>query len=360
MSEGIPVVPATAPPKDRLAFLDVARAAATLIVLFEHAVGPFLPDYGAWSRAHGSLGRMGVALFLLISGFIIPVSLEKSGSNGRFWIRRVFRLFPAYWLSIAAAYAYLTFGGTVPLQVPKAETNTWLVNMTMLQRFFRVQDVWGVFWTLQLELVIYAACSVLFATRVMTRWTAILLTYFALYFVMAVAQPLLTGKPFSVGGDRFLYFTPLMGVVAQRYVVGAFSRRKAYGLLAGQVFTVVAVWGINYLLNPARVRVENLLEFLLLWGVAYLILFGLVERRRHSMPRVLCWFGRISYSVYLLHPLVLVVLQGWKWQALAFIPTLFAVSMLLADLSFRFVEKPGIAVGQWVENKLFGPPAKRT
>jgi len=354
MQQDGPVAPAAAPQKDRLAFLDVARGAATLLVLVEHAAGPLVPGYAEWSQANGSLGLAGVVLFLLISGFIIPVSLEKSGSNGRFWVRRVFRLFPAYWLSIAAAVAYLALGGPQKLKVNLSDPGPWLVNLTMLQGFFKVPHVWGVFWTLQLELVIYAACSALFVARLLNRWTTILLVCFAGHLIIGLAQPLLMGKPFTISSHKFLYYTPVIGVIAQRYVAGAFSARKAYGLLAGHVLVVVAIWAVNNQMYPDRVPTRRLTEFALVWCSAYLMLFTLVELRRFSMPAVLCWFGRISYSVYLMHPVVLVVTDDQKWPAWAFLSTFLAVTLLLSDLSFRFVETPGIALGRWVENKLFG------
>src|SRR5437868_2051289 len=87
----------------RLEFLDFARATAALLVVLAHGVSVSVPGFLAWSRANLDPGRVGVVLFLLISGFIIPASLEKGGNLGRFWLRRFFRLFPAYWVSVAAA-----------------------------------------------------------------------------------------------------------------------------------------------------------------------------------------------------------------------------------------------------------------
>ncbi len=41
-----------------------------------------------------------MVVFFLCSGFIIPVSLERQGSLRRFWIRRLLRRYPLYWLSV--------------------------------------------------------------------------------------------------------------------------------------------------------------------------------------------------------------------------------------------------------------------
>src|SRR5947207_2536369 len=76
--------------RERLGFLDVARGVAALLVVAEHGLRDCLPGYIAWTRDHVDLGYIGVLLFLLVSGFIIPVSLDQGGSNARFWLRRLF------------------------------------------------------------------------------------------------------------------------------------------------------------------------------------------------------------------------------------------------------------------------------
>src|SRR5262249_12891213 len=147
----------------RLEFLDFARGVAALLVVLAHGLSISVPGFLAWSRQNLDPGRAGVVLFLMISGFIIPASLEQGGDLRKFWLRRLFRLFPAYWLSVAAAFAYLALGGPRPLAIRLDDGTSWLANLTMCQGFLRRPDAWGVYWTLQLELVIYATCSLLFA-----------------------------------------------------------------------------------------------------------------------------------------------------------------------------------------------------
>ncbi|MBO0698146.1 MAG: acyltransferase [Zavarzinella sp.] len=343
---------ADAPTNDRMAFLDVARGLAAVLVLLEHGVCHWLPGYDAWSEANANVGRTGVVLFLAISGFIIPVSLERGGSNARFWLRRVFRLFPAYWASIAAAYLYLRLGGSITLGVPVQVIPDWLLNLTMLQRFCGRPDVWPVFWTLQLELVIYAACSVLFVTGLLSRWRWVVALAIVGFLLLGLERPLLEHKPLGVGGQRFLYFTPLLGLVAQRYVAGQVSRRGAYGILSAHVLSVVAVWEVNHALYPTQINAAGLREFLLTWGTAYLVLFGLAELRHRRMPAVGTWLGRISYSLYLFHPVLLVLLVGSS--AWVFMPCFFVGTMLLSQVTYSLIEAPGIAAGRKLERRLFG------
>jgi peptidoglycan/LPS O-acetylase OafA/YrhL len=342
-------MPGAAAARQRLAFLDVARGVAALLVLLEHGLGISLPGYTQWSLAHFNLGKIGVVVFLVVSGFIIPVSLEQGGSNLRFWLRRFWRLFPLYWLSIVLAWVYCRLGGRLLVGVPLEDTGNWLLNLTMLQGFLHRPHVWGVFWTLQLELVIYGVCSLLYSARILSRAGWIAGLALGGYAAIGLARPLMEGKPFGVGGNRFLYFAPLVGLVAQRYTAGQHGGRRLLAFLAGKALILLGVWSINTVLFPEEVTSACLWELVYDWGPAYVCFFGLVAMRHWNMPGVGCWLGRISYSLYLLHPLALALLAPTAWPIWAFMPTLLGSSLLLATLTFRLVEVPGIALGRMLE-----------
>ena len=122
-----------------------------------------------------------------------------------------------------------------------------------------------------------------------------------------------------------------------------------YGALAFQTISLVLVWVANHLRFPTAMTTLNLTGFLLTWGTAYGCFFALTSLRRTTMPRIGCWLGRISYSVYLLHPFVLLLVDSMPpWLRIAaFIP----VTLVLGELSYRFVEAPCIAFGRAVEGR---------
>lgn len=341
-------------PGDRLAFLDVARAVAAGLVVLAHGLHQCVPGSLDWCLANLEPGRAGVVSFLLISGFVIPPSLERT-SQGRFWLRRLFRLWPAYWLSIAAASAYLAFAGPSPA-LPD-DPRAWAANLTMLQGFFGVRDVWDVFWTLRLELLVYASCSALAACGLLSRvglraGVALLL----LYFAFAMSRPL-RGKPFPYHEPWLLYLAPLMGLIARRYWEGRVGRRPFYAFVVAQPAALVCVWAAHLLWLPDHANTPLLWTMLCNWGLAYVCFLGLLELRHRRMPAAVAWAGRVSYPVYLLHPLVLLLLAPLALPAWAHLPALFALSLLLATLAHSAVETPGIALGRSAEGWLF--PAKR-
>ncbi|MBY0525481.1 MAG: acyltransferase [Gemmataceae bacterium] len=337
--------------KQRLAFLDVARAVAALLVFAEHILDRVIPGYRLWTATHFYPGRIGVLIFLVVSGFIIPVSLEQGGSNARFWVRRFFRLFPLYWLTILIAYLLSRSGAYEAF-----EPRVWLLNLTMLQGMFKCPHVVGLFWTLQLELVIYVACSVLFALRLLNRpvWIAgLILVGFT---GLGTIRPLLTNQPFDVGGQRWLYFAPVIGLVAQRYWAGRLGRGPLAAVVLGQFLVIGSVWTINSALFPGAVSERVLDETAWTWGLAYACFFGLLAIRQWRMPAPAAWMGRISYSVYLLHPLVLAVAFSSGWTGWLVMLMAFAATLLLAQVTFRLVEKPGITLGRIVEDRWLPAP----
>ncbi len=98
-----PTAAAAAGTGSRLAWLDVLRGLAALAVVFNH-FGYFLPS-GVKTPVYQWInpGDYGVFVFFLISGYIVPASLERKGSVRTFWVSRLFRLYPLYLLAVAIA-----------------------------------------------------------------------------------------------------------------------------------------------------------------------------------------------------------------------------------------------------------------
>src|SRR5262249_42136779 len=115
---------------DRVQFLDAVRGLAALAVLLEHTLAIWFPDYPEASQRVFNLGQFGVTVFLLVSGYIIPVSLERGGSNRRFWIGRFFRLYPLYWVCIGLTFLLAQASGRPPAEFGSPRGYYWLVNLT--------------------------------------------------------------------------------------------------------------------------------------------------------------------------------------------------------------------------------------
>jgi len=85
--------------------LDVLRAIAVLLVVFVHVPVQLLPPDVQVFRAYLRPGYLGVDIFFALSGFLITrILIAERGEPRawrRFWVRRVLRIFPIYYLLLA-------------------------------------------------------------------------------------------------------------------------------------------------------------------------------------------------------------------------------------------------------------------
>lgn len=345
----------------RYDFLDVARGLAALLVVVEHGLHECVPGYLNFSRANIVLGQAAILLFFAISGFVIPMSLEQGQSLATFWLRRSFRLFPVYWLSIGLAFAYLYLGGTYHLDVSLSDTTSWLANLGLLQAWLHRPNVWGVFWSLHFELAFYILCSILFACGVLHRIGTKLFAAGLLGFgLLCTARLLRTKNPTDDMYNWLIVLSALFGMMAQRYALGKVTRRAFIGLFACLVGVLLFIWVVNHLLFPHVATFAQLYRSVVIVGIGFGTFLWLLARRDRHLPQLTCWLGRRSYPIYLLHPIVLVLLTPTGWPAWVFLPVLVGATLLLAELAHRFLERPGIALGRRLEQRKPREPQRET
>jgi acyltransferase-like protein len=154
---------------NRLAWLDVLRGLAALAVVFNH-FGYFVPS--GLNHSVNQLinpGDYGVFVFFLISGYIVPASLERKGSVRTFWISRIFRLYPLYLLAVTLALVlYAVHVGGLRGEDADPETSV-LSQMLMMSNVLAGQNLPNVVWSLSYEMIFYLLLTALFMARIHRR-----------------------------------------------------------------------------------------------------------------------------------------------------------------------------------------------
>lgn len=319
----------------RFDFVDGLRGVAALAVFFSHALPLVAPAFHDSVGPYFYWGDWGVALFLMCSGFILPVSLERQGSLGRFWVRRAFRLYPLYWLSVVLL---ALIGMGEPRQAlsgpPSESLRILLANLTMFQAFLGIPHLITLYWTLTLELLFYLLLSLLFLLKLNARFS----TPTLVLIVLAIVAELIIPLPFAFSYSTHLILV-LVGMVAYRHYSG--TLRPAVGV--GVVLLTPLMLAIPQLIDPSN-RYQQLawvtaqLAACACFGLAYL----LRDRPVHPILRHL---GRISYSTYLMHPFVLDRVPRLASPILTLLVWLLAL-LLLASATYWWIERPMIAWGQ--------------
>lgn len=341
--------PASRPPtvaQGRYEFLDALRGLAAFLVVVQHGAETLLPRLPG--RAPINLGETGVVLFFLLSGVVIPPSIERHRSLGRFWVKRLCRLFPAYWASLAGCLLLVATGLFPPpfiaMRHPVAGA---LINLTMVQSLFGVPSAIGVYWTLPLELQFYALCSALFVTRLLRRPVLCLLAGTAWLLAAELATAARHG---SVPAGRVgLLLSAMFGAVALRWLMGELPTRTlaVVAALMGGVVTLGLWLRFDRFPVAHEVAAPSAKVVVPSWFLAYLLFFAAAALRRREIPQALLWLGRTSYSVYLWHLPVLVAvlhLAGHLPGGLLLGPALLLTGVV-AHLSYSFVELPGMRFG---------------
>jgi peptidoglycan/LPS O-acetylase OafA/YrhL len=319
----------------RIEWMDALRGAAAILVLVRHyfkisALGPL--------AAYVDPGVMGVIAFFCISGYVIPWSvLRKPTTVGEFVLNRAFRLYPAYWVSLALA----------ALVFPIA-THQLLANITMTQRFFGVSDVIGVYWTLQVELIFYALVAMLLFTGKLADPRAslwCLLGACALSVAVAIPRVVLSVKtPVAPAFGLVVMFGSF--VVYHHRHASYLSSRQLKTLLLGASVILMCCFCLAYRMDwgNGETPVRS--------AVAYLVGIGLFMAfmRFNIDTTVLRWLGRISYPLYLIHvPMrqVIVVLMPTLGEVATAVLGILA-TLVVAVMMHHVVELPLVNAGKSV------------
>lgn len=329
----------SAPIRQRLGFLDALRGLAVIIVLVQHIGELQSPGIREFTANRLQLGQLGVTMFFLCSGFIIPATLERGDSLGGFWISRFFRLYPMYWVSLALALALFALGRPIGLGL---STLDWLAGVTMLQQFLGSPDAVGPYWTLAWEMLFYALMSVLFLLNLHRRSTTLAFLAGAGIALLCLLG-ILAGWRIPVGS--FSLAAMFIGTVFFRWYSGQTTSRMLMSCVAGILVAGLGLLVVNQR-NGFVVETESTAALISAWIVAYAFFaVGIIYWRERPPPRLATGVGKISYSVYLIHGVVLAsvpVFAPWGISVLIWLALIFAISAL----TYRWVEKPAIKLGR--------------
>ena len=332
----------------RLEFLDTLRGMAAFAVLLEHGGYHFVRGFPAFTHQMFSIGKFGLTTFFLVSGFVIPFSLERRPGLKRFWILRFFRLFPLYWFSLFAALLLFHFGlrdALTPEFLAHPGRNA-LANLTMLQGAVKIPHAIGLYYTLTIEMLFYITCSLLILTRQMRHTLAICWLLLAAVTALGIGTPLLLHHRVEMAG-LFYVLTLGLGVAMFRLYSGKLALRHFAALMMAMAVSVTAGVWLNYVTYQKADAFEHysFAAVALPWASAYLLFFLLLRFRQSRFPAALMYLGQISYSLYLLHPLVLSFF-GVQEGHLAMFLLFIACTVAVASSTYFLIEKPALNLGQ--------------
>ncbi len=396
-------------PSDRRWFegLDGIRFIAAFLVIVHHA-GFSSGATFRWDLGGLLFTRMdiGVAIFFVLSGFLLyrPFVVAQFAATAppatvSFWIRRVVRIFPAYWVALL----FLLAIGTISVDGVRG----FLLSFTLTHVYAPDYAVSGLTqsWTLATELGFYLALPLIAAGarrlterhgdgrhRTINRQALLLLAACAVLaassFVFRAVMFRLSPYELDSWGTVSRLWTPsyldifAAGMALAVVSVWAEHRplvRDATSAATGRVWqwwavAVFVFWFLSTQLDLARgldlASFEREMIRQTLYGVVGVALVApVVFARPGSTPglrflawRPMAWLGVVSYGIYLWHQAVLSWthdLFGWPDLSGNFLVLLVSAtvgSAAIAGVSHRLVEEPA---SQYARDRLRSFPRRR-
>lgn len=336
--------------------LQSLRGIAATAVMVGHALVYY--DTPAWFHQLATLanGRAAVVVFFVLSGYVLTRSLRNAEFDGptvlRFYVQRVFRIYPAIWAASGLSLIYIF---TLHWQIPVEQPGELILHAFRADRFDALHIIVSLaamttfvlpqLWTIFVELVASIAMpGIAFVAYRRKGWFPCMLAIaliisFAIpntyYHVTMYFMDFIVGAGLAMEGNTRMFASiPARSVVSLGLVV-----------LACTQFLPLEYW------SPTINLTETIVATLIIGS-----LIGANTRIALLRSRFLLLIGDVSFSIYLLHFVVLCTLAkvfaliGLRLDTIVMSVLLAigtcVVTVPLAWLCFTYVEKPGMQLGK--------------
>jgi peptidoglycan/LPS O-acetylase OafA/YrhL len=326
--------------------LDGFRALAVMLVVGYHMTAPIVVG-----------GFIGVWIFFVLSGFLITsllvAELDRRGSIDikRFYVRRATRLYPALVLGVVvavtvAAIAHKARGETIA-SVPYA-----LTYLTNLEPWLGVSHHGFLdhTWSLAIEAQFYLAWPFLTIVLMRRGHLAAACLVLALGCVALLVLRRVVGDPSPISLLPSFHLFPLL--------MGAWLAAATFRREWPERATWAATWiGLAAIVAIALTARSSTDQWMNDWGFAVVslgatgVIAGLSRGGVPVLSRLFrwdlaVWIGQRSYGIYLYHYAICLTLLNV--HTIIRVPLVIALTFVLAELSWRFVESPLLRRGRGI------------
>lgn len=362
-------------PQNHLPFLDLFRGIAILVVFLFHAMHaayeftelPWKGLFRDFQALHSPLllypltyGPMGVAMFFVVSGFCIHLSHARSSTQswGDFSRKRFFRIYPPYLLAVVVFYSMWPFR-TFSLSSPGMQRQLWthLLEVHNLngETFYGIN---GSFWSIAVEIQLYMIYPIMLFLVWKFGWRYGLLLVAIAELTIRLCQSFGIALPDAIIGSPFAFwFSWSIGA----FLAHRFIARKPSPLSALRFDVLLVVALLLPFFRPTQPFL--FVATALLTGVAIeKLAYGIwqIPREKYltQFIRHLSFLGVISYSFYLIHQPILLLIRRLPATyyglpqnlsphvRFALCMGMYPLLLALAYLMHRYVEIPSAKLGK--------------
>lgn len=326
---------------ERLYSLQILRGLAAVAVLLFH-VERYTKIIGGVNASLFNhiplIFGQGAFWFFEISGFIMAYLIDRN-MNKNFLLQRVVRIYPPYFLAVAASillYGMFLDTYTIP---------HWnLAQALTLLPLGQIKYVLSVEWSLTYEIFFYMLCTVWAMGPLRKYYLRLLIVWFLVILVLQYQQESLLLKLHQIPFSKYNYYFILGGFI---YYL---NKRKK---IANQNFALIILGvsaGLYILLFHIRTYLPATPTLIL--GIAFAgVLYGMLQLST-SPTSALITLGDHSYGLYLTHvPIIVIILTLWA-DFVGGVNTLAGLLAFGTALTFGWLfGKIEVALHRWIKTQ---------
>lgn len=343
---------------NRIESLDYLRGImAFMVMCYHYAIFSGKSDYSFLNK----FGIYAVSTFYILSGLSLAIAYHRKINSWNdlinFFIKRVFRIFPLMWLAISLALLFAWMGDSAIPTIEKI-----ILNYTLLYAIFDLQGyiptgAWSIgnemvfylFFPFFIKLVDFDRKTILFTIFIIS----ILIEQYVSFYLLNESIGL--DKQWDIYINHFnqIYFFIIGILIFIFFMPNSYTNKK-------YIFTIVTLIMFAILFTPYTGESIELvtgwfrLYYSFLFALLTLVFFVGIEPINNGFGKFLKFLGDVSYSIYLLHPLVAVPVIYILSDKLHFISNrmilYFLISLpltlIFSYVSYNFIEKPMMRVGK--------------
>lgn len=329
--------------KNEIYNLQILRGIAALIVLAGHLSPPSLSQYIPQ-------GQIGVSIFFFISGFIMAYSFKNDESGGAFLIKRILRIYPPYLILSSGLIIYF-FSKSLSLDylfhnltlIPFIEWDSSTSELYNTQRSVANP----VSWTLYYEMYFYFIFSVMKFFFVDKKGT-ILMTAITMASIMVISSFFI--KNSALGFSDLSLYNMISSLSLLSFIAGMLAERYSKSINKKKpnsyIFTLIIMsWFLIHIFEKYKlINSDQVIDLIFSSIPSWIICVISINSKTYTgmIFDKIYKIGEISYSMYLVHGSFYILKNKMQLSTaggLIYFITATMVSMYLASLSYKFIER---------------------
>lgn len=297
-----------------------------------------------------SWGPFGVALFFLISGFLIPFAFDRRSAAG-FLVGRIFRIYPLYFAGFTVTIAAIAMSGMWSGRpFPYDLTQVLIHYVPGMRDLLWSPTIDGIVWTLEIELKFYVVCAL--AAPLVRRGNPLLFVIPIVLFALVLQW---SGLPWGTLRRTLAFSAEYMIFMFAGVSFNFWFRQRisiiGLGILTTAVLAMAAL-GMRTGREPTMTIVS--------YGEAFIFFaLSVALSTKWKRTRVLSFFADISYPLYVVHGVlgyaILAYLTTIGVPTLLAVSATFVTAVAIAWILHVAVEMPTHRFGQRVADRIGKP-----